>query len=116
MASSLTISSTSSLLGQSITKKLTKSNFVQWKAQVLPVLQGVQLEGYLDGSNVAPLAEIEVKEGDKMVKAVNPKHLRWRAMDQQVMGFLLTSLPRDILPQVATLATSRLVWTALEKM
>jgi hypothetical protein len=33
-----------------LTEKLTRSNYPLWRAQVLAVLRGVQMAGYLDGS------------------------------------------------------------------
>ena len=41
-------------LGLPVSKKITRKNFVRWKAQVLPVIRGRQLVGLLDGSIKAP--------------------------------------------------------------
>lgn len=112
MASSST--SAPALLGQAIPEKLTKANFQLWKAQILPVLRGAQLERYLDGTNPAPQKEIKTKVDDKEVDAPNPEYLRWYVTEQQVLGFILTSLSRDVLAQVSTLPTARQVWSTLE--
>jgi hypothetical protein len=58
VSSSLTGSSTP-LLGYVIVEKLNKTNYSLWKARVLPILRGAQLQGYLDGTNVAPAKTIE---------------------------------------------------------
>jgi hypothetical protein len=60
VSSSLTRSSTP-LLGYVIVEKLNKTNYSLWKARVLPILRGAQLQGYLDGTNVAPAKTIEGK-------------------------------------------------------
>jgi hypothetical protein len=60
VSSSLTRSSTP-LLGYVIAEKLNKTNYSLWKARVLPILRGAQLQGYLDGTNVAPAKTIEGK-------------------------------------------------------
>jgi hypothetical protein len=53
--------SSAPLLDYVITEKLNKTNYSLWKAQVLPILRGAQLKGYLDDTNVAPNKMIEGK-------------------------------------------------------
>jgi hypothetical protein len=54
------------------------------------------LERYVNGKAVAPPEEIDEKKSDvnngAPVKVSNPAYEEWFAMDQQVLGFLLTSL------------------------
>jgi hypothetical protein len=54
------------------------------------------LERYVNGKAVAPPEEIDEKKGDvnngAPVKVSNPAYEEWFATDQQVLGFLLTSL------------------------
>jgi hypothetical protein len=42
-------------LGQPIYEKLTCDNFILWKAQVVPIVRGAQLFGYLDGTVIEPV-------------------------------------------------------------
>jgi hypothetical protein len=56
------------LLGQVVTVKLNKGNYALWRAQVLPIIRGAQLQGYLDGTLVAPEKEVNVKIADKTRK------------------------------------------------
>lgn len=66
MVSSSTFSASSQLLlRQAIAEKLNKNNYFLWRAQVLPILQGAQLQGYLDGLCAALTEKIEVSIGDK---------------------------------------------------
>lgn len=65
------------LLGQSIDIKLNETNSTFWKVQVLLILRGAHSQGYLDGTTVAPNKKISVKQDDKMIDDVNPKHVRW---------------------------------------
>jgi hypothetical protein len=60
---------------------------VLWKAQVLPILRGTQLQGYIDGSTKAPEEQIDIKNGEKTVKENNPEYIQWAALEQQVLGF-----------------------------
>jgi hypothetical protein len=44
-----------------VSEKLSHSNFIIWKAQVLTVLCGTQLVEFLDGSNPAPAEKLMIK-------------------------------------------------------
>nr|KAJ0214123.1 hypothetical protein LSAT_V11C400176850 [Lactuca sativa] len=44
----------SSTIATAISCKLTRTNFLLWKAQVVPILRGLQLFGHLDGTTPAP--------------------------------------------------------------
>lgn len=59
--------------GHPVTEKLTKSNFTLRKVKILPAIRGAQLEGFLNGSMLAPVKEINVKVGDKDIKQPNPE-------------------------------------------
>lgn len=60
--------------GVPVTEKLGKSNYLLWKAQVLPTMRGDKMFGYLDGTIVTPLKEIGVKEGEMITQAPNPAY------------------------------------------
>ena len=97
------------LLGQSVAVKLTKTNYALWKAQVLPILKGAQLQGYLDGSADAP--EEKIKPSGES----NPEYIRWAALEQQVLGFLMTSMTQEVMAQVSICETPQEVWSQLQK-
>jgi len=93
-----------STFGHPVTEKLTKSNYTLWKLQVLPAIRGAQLVGFIDGSSPAPSEEIATGTDGK--KAPNPAYSAWLALDQQVFSYLVTSLSKDVLKQVATCSTA----------
>jgi hypothetical protein len=115
MASSSSMAIPTPLLGQTIAEKLTKSNYALWKAQVLPILHGAQLQGYIDGSAKAPEEQIDVKNSDKTVKESNPEYIRLAALEQQVLGFLITSMSKEVMGQVSSYTTPQEVWNMLEQ-
>ncbi|CAO2189421.1 unnamed protein product [Urochloa humidicola] len=80
------------LFGVQVTEKLNKNNHALWQAQVLATIRGARMEGYLTGKIPAPDAEIEEKQGEKTVKIPNPAYEEWLARDQQVLGFIFTSI------------------------
>ncbi|BAF03797.1 Os01g0123000 [Oryza sativa Japonica Group] len=120
-SSSSSIAATNPLVGIQVSEKLTKQNYALWSAQVLTALRGARLEGFISGKTTPPPAEIEKKEGDKKegektIKIANPAVDEWFATDQQVLGFLFSSLSREILSQVAGATTAAQAWQAISDM
>ncbi|BAF18023.1 Os05g0527300 [Oryza sativa Japonica Group] len=119
MASSSKTAAGNPLGGNAISEKLSKSNHALWKAQVMAAVRGARLEGHLTGATKTPNALITTTAGDKGEKEVtvrNPEFDDWVATDQQVLGFLLSTLARDVLAQVATCGTAAAAWQMLEEM
>ncbi|XP_062203134.1 uncharacterized protein LOC133905394 [Phragmites australis] len=107
------------LFGFQVSEKLGKQNHALWSAQVLAAIRGARLDGYIDGTAAAPPAQIERKEGekgDKVTMISNPAYQEWIAADQQVLGFLFSSVSRDVLMQIATSKTAREAWRAIASM
>jgi hypothetical protein len=98
-----------------ITIRLTKSNYLLWRAQLLPYLRSTKLLGFLDGSSPAPPKEIPVSStpGDELI--TNPAYEWWLDKDQQVLSGLLSSMSEEILPDVVTAKTSKAVWDTLQR-
>jgi hypothetical protein len=96
-------SATNPLSGQVVPEKLTRNNFLLWKTQILPIIRGARMEGYLTGATRAPSAAIDVKEGDKVVTKINPAYEEWVVVDQQVLGFLLASVSKTYSPKSSIL-------------
>jgi hypothetical protein len=74
-------SSIAAVVLQPIQDKLVKNNHATWRAQVLATLCGVRLDGYITGSKMAPAAELEEKQGDKVTKVINSEYEDWLASD-----------------------------------
>jgi hypothetical protein len=82
MASSSSTTNINPLVGFTMAEKLTKTNFVSWKAQVKSVVCGAMLEDYLTGASKAPDVEIIIKGADdKEEKKPNLAYALWRAQD-----------------------------------
>lgn len=74
------------------------------------------MEGYLTGATQAPPALIDAKDGEATVKASNPAFEMWITADQQVLGFLLSTLSKEILTQVISMESAAQVWKAITEM
>jgi hypothetical protein len=57
---------------------------------------------------------LTVEKDGKSEEVTNPAHETWVSTDQKLLGHLLNSVSKDVLGQVATLATSAEVWAALQ--
>ena len=100
-----------------VSEKLTRDNFLVWRAQVLPAVRAARLVGILDGSSAEPSPMIQVEKPDKSTEKVeNPAYVQWIAQDQQVLSFLLSSMTKEILVQVSSLEHTAEVWKAITEM
>jgi hypothetical protein len=103
-----------------VSEKLVHGNHTLWKAQVLAVLRVAQLADFLDGTNLAPAEKIKLntqKESAEEIEEVsNPAYEVWKAQEKQVLSYLLTSVSRDVLVQVAILPTAAEVWKYIETL
>lgn len=102
MASSSSTAVSNPLFGVQVSEKLSKQNHALWRAQVLIVIRGARLEGHITGETAVPAAQLSKTVEGKEVKFSNPAHDEWIAADQQILGFLFSSMTRETLAQVAT--------------
>lgn len=84
----------------------------------MPAIRGAMLTGYLDGSVPVPEETLTVTNMEKKTTETmtNPAYVQWISQDQQVLGYLLNSLSKEILTQVATKTTAAGVWRAIQDM
>ena len=103
-------------LSYPVTEELTRNNHTLWKAQVQSVLKGAQVAHFLNSATPIPPKTV-AKTAEKPEEQVpNPDYDVWVAKDQQILNYLLSSLSRDILAQVAALPTATAVWESIEGM
>ncbi|KAK6119198.1 hypothetical protein DH2020_047046 [Rehmannia glutinosa] len=82
------------------------------KATGTYTIKGFGLEGYLDGTSLAPTKLIPVV-GNEPAK-VNPKFVLWQRQDQLLASWLLSSLSEPILISVVGLNISYDIWKSIE--
>lgn len=116
MALSSSSTNSNPLQGHLITEKLGKANHALWKVQISAAVRGARLQGHLTGATKKPPAKISVTVDGATNKTANPAYDDWEATDQQVLGFLLSSLTREVLMQVSTCETAAEAWSAIEGM
>ncbi|WVZ94115.1 hypothetical protein U9M48_040051 [Paspalum notatum var. saurae] len=84
----------------------------------MPAIRSAQLVDILEGTTKAPAKTLKVIGDDKKTEAVvpNPEYETWLVKDQQLLGYLLNSLTKEVLAPVATLSSAAEVWATLEGM
>ncbi|XP_037416822.1 uncharacterized protein LOC119279819 [Triticum dicoccoides] len=107
---------TNSFLRSPPQEKLTRGNFLLWKAIMLPQIKGAQMGHHLDATSPPPLATLTITKDGKEEQVVNFARTLWYAQQQELQGFLMGSFSREILSQVATIQTPAAVWRAINDM
>src|SRR4051812_5377941 len=103
-------SSNSTLSGQ-ITERLTRTNYILWRTQITPQLRGAGFFGYVDGSIPEPAKVVVTKDKDSKEESIpNPLHHVWIREDQQVLGYLLNNLSKEVLMQVTSIVHAHELW------
>jgi hypothetical protein len=99
------------ILSHQVHEKLTLDNFLIWKAQVVPAVRGTQLMEFLEGTKVKPDEFITIDKPDKSKERVpNPACTTWLTQDAQLLSYLVSTMSKEVLAQVATCDTSAKVW------
>ncbi|KAK0604285.1 hypothetical protein LWI29_014156 [Acer saccharum] len=98
--------------------KLDHENYLLWKSQMLPVIQGHDLKGYILGTHPCPPKDITPKTGDSSTDepTINPHYVSWRKQDKLLLSWINASLTPEVLVQVTSLETSHDVWSTLAQL
>ena len=99
-----------------ITIKLTRDNYLLWKAQIVSYFKGQHLYGYLDGTTPAPPRVSTVVVDGDIQTLQYPKFQHWHLQDQMILNAIISSLSKKILTHVVKCTTSWDVLQALECM
>lgn len=116
-ASLPTVSSSNAilLLHHAVTVRLSKANFLLWRAQLLSYLRSNNLMGYIDGTKAAPPMKIPMSTAPGATLIDNPDYVVWNNTDQQLLSGLFSTMSEEVLRDVITATTSQEVWDSLQK-
>ena len=76
-ASSSTTTTTTASLGSPPQEKLTRGNFLLWKAVVLPQIKGAHMEHHLDAKSPAPPPTLTITKDGKEEQIANFANTLW---------------------------------------
>uniref|UniRef100_A0A2N9J5B9 Integrase catalytic domain-containing protein n=1 Tax=Fagus sylvatica TaxID=28930 RepID=A0A2N9J5B9_FAGSY len=99
-----------------ITIKLTRDNYLLWKAQVVPYLKGQHLFRFVDGSHPCPSQVVASASSDSTAVLLNSEFTKWQLQDQLILSALISSLSEKVMTHVVKCTTSRDIWLTLERM
>ena len=99
-----------------ITIKLTRDNYLLWKAQIVPYLEGQHLYGFLDGTTAPPSQTITVESNGETQVLQNLEFQHGHLKNQMILSAIISSFSEKILTHVVKCTTSRSAWQALERM
>ncbi|GJV79029.1 zinc finger, CCHC-type containing LTR copia-type gag-polypeptide [Tanacetum coccineum] len=80
-----------------LTIKLSSSNYLLWRNQVLPLLAYQKLTGYINGSISSPPPTIA--DAKSTAPKDNPAYLSWLASDQRALILLQSSLSEEAMAE-----------------
>lgn len=69
--------------------------------------------GILEGTIPEPSQVIEAEVDGKKKEIPNPEHDLWVEKDQQLLGYLVNSVSKEVLAGITTATTSVQAWKAL---
>jgi hypothetical protein len=98
-----------------VTEKLSKTNYLLWRAQVMLAIRAAHLDDLL-GVEKMSAKTTTTKDGDSVVEKNNPDYLNWVTRDQALLEYMFSSLTREVVQGVTTLTMSAVVWSVLHEM
>ncbi|KAL5767184.1 hypothetical protein ACOSQ2_013967 [Xanthoceras sorbifolium] len=113
-AVSKTSSAFTSHLNFNLPIKLDRTNYLFWKAQVLPAIRAYNLEEYIFESKPAP-KKFVVEQGAVTTK-VSDEFLAWKKNDQLLVCWIISTISEQTIGQVTNCTTAFEVWSTLEKL
>ncbi|KAJ3691762.1 hypothetical protein LUZ61_020926 [Rhynchospora tenuis] len=90
--------------------KLTPTNYLTWKAQILPITIGYNLMRFL--TSPPPNPTVQTTDGQVQF---NQEYLPWNRQDQLVLGWLRASLSESIQAHYVSCTSSASLWTAIHQ-
>ena len=104
-------------LNTSLLVKLDRDNYLLWRFQVLLVVGGHEIIGYLFDTNTCPPVLLDIQDTyGNLIRNLNPTYEQWNREDQLLLSWLLSSVPTTILDQVIRCTTLHELWTNLEHL
>lgn len=95
-----------------VSTKLDRQNFLTWKSQIEPIINGFGLSRFLSPDISPPAKDITV-DG---VSRSNPAYLPWYMQDRFLLGWLRSSVSEGVLSQYVACQSARELWVSLHQL
>ncbi|KAG8645982.1 hypothetical protein MANES_10G109626v8 [Manihot esculenta] len=96
--------------------KLSTQNYPTWRAQVLHVLRGHNLMGYVDKSLPPPPAFTQVGEENTTKEIANPDYEFWVCQDQLILAAIIASTNFSAMHVLSSATTLAHAWKKLKNI
>ncbi|XP_019172112.1 PREDICTED: uncharacterized protein LOC109167544 [Ipomoea nil] len=102
-----------------VSLKLNSRNYLFWRTQMLPFLEGQGLLGFVDGSMPfpaeSPALASTADSAPTMASDLPTRQLAWRRQDKAILSMLISSLSEETLRFAVDKGTSRQLWQVIEQ-
>ncbi|KAL5813194.1 hypothetical protein ACOSQ3_028144 [Xanthoceras sorbifolium] len=101
--------------------KLDEDNFIYWKTQILPAINALDLEDFIDSTKTPPSQFINVQVCDEngethIDQQPNKEYQKWKKSDQILLFWLISILSQKVVGQVTKCKSAREAWMKLENL
>ncbi|GAV66679.1 UBN2_3 domain-containing protein, partial [Cephalotus follicularis] len=96
----------------------TPNNYLLWGAQILPLIESKDMQGFLDGGYEMPKASIATFDNnttDEYNEVQNPSYIAWRRSGCLFRRWITSTLSKEVLGIIDGLVMAQDVWRALEE-
>jgi len=96
--------------------RLDPNNFLFWKAHISATIRAFDLQSFIKKTPHPPkfITTSDVDAADSTT--VNPEFLTWMRSDQLLLGWLFSTIDKEVLAQVIHCESSSEVWSCLESL
>ena len=95
-----------------ISTKLDRFNFLTWRSQIEPIVDGYGLSHHLDASISPPARQITVENQS----VANPAFSPWHQQDRFLLGWLRSTISGTVLSQYVSCQTASSLWSTLHRV
>ncbi|KAL5768050.1 hypothetical protein ACOSQ2_014833 [Xanthoceras sorbifolium] len=101
--------------------KLDESNYIYWKTQILPAINALDFESFIDKTKTPPSQFVTVQVSDesggiRVEHHLNPEYQKWKKSDQILLFWLISTLSQKVVGQVTKCKSSLEAWTKLQNL
>ena len=93
--------------------KLVSGNYIFWKAQALATIRAFDLVSLLQKSTPPPKYEANPESSNAEATRSNEDYMNWLRSDQRLLGWLFSTIEREVLTQCESSAE---VWSTLKNL
>ncbi|KAL5830952.1 hypothetical protein ACOSQ4_016306 [Xanthoceras sorbifolium] len=109
--------SISKALNFNLSVKLTRDNYIHWRAQILPAIRALALEDFINGSRLCSAKYVVVSSAEGVRESViNEDFEAWCRADQLLLCWLMSTISESLIGEVTDCLSSLEFWRVIETL